>query len=373
MTFTPNDTANYNTLTQNVSITVNKADPVVTWPTGLEVGPWQSSTSKVFSANATSNVPGTFEWDNPSAITASGTYTMRFTPTATANYNTMTQNVTVTFKANINQVISGGVSLEMVWIPAGNFIAGSSQTNEANRVTLTSGYYMGKYEVTQEQWQAVMAGNANGISATPSSFNTNPASGELQAKRPVESISWYDAIVFCNRLSTMHSLTPAYSINGSTDPATWGQAQVWSVDAWNAVTIVEGSTGYRLPTEAQWEYACRAGTTTTYNLGAAWNNDYGWIRANSDNMTHEVGEKSPNAWGLYDMHGNIVEKCWDWYGTTYPTGTSNPTGAASGDGRVSRGGSWNGLDTYVTSAYRIQQTMYSRAGNSTDGLRLVRP
>ncbi len=116
---------------------------------------------------------------------------------------------------------------------------------------------------------------------------------------------------------------------------------------------------YRLPTEAEWEYACRSGTTTAYGFGddASRLGDYGWFRSNSDSGgTHPVGEKKPNAWGLYDMHGNVYEWCQDWYGA-YPSGSAtDPTGAMSGSYRVSRGGSWNINVRYCRSAYRIRLT-----------------
>ncbi|MCL2154946.1 MAG: InlB B-repeat-containing protein, partial [Leptospirales bacterium] len=170
------------------------------------------------------------------------------------------------------------IEFEMVLIPAGTFQMGSPTTELYRRtdetqhsVTLTTGFYMGKYQVTQEQYFAVMGTNPSDFNGEPdywSDWRDTPP-GEIQGKRPVENVSWYDAIVFCNKLSMIEGLTPAYSINGSTNPAVWGTVPTSSNDAtWDAVSIVSGSTGYRLPTEAQWEYACRAGTTTAYNTNS---------------------------------------------------------------------------------------------------------
>jgi formylglycine-generating enzyme required for sulfatase activity len=259
----------------------------------------------------------------------------------------------------------------MVWISAGTFTMGSP-TTEANRsdnetqhsVTLTQGFYMGKYQVTQAQYQAVMGSNPSGVKGrVPPETNT--------ANRPVEMVSWYDALVFCNKLSMQEGLSPAYRINGSTDPAAWGTVPTSSNSTWNAVTIVAGSDGYRLPTEAQWEYACRAGTATAYNTGETISDNTGWYSSNSGSRTHTVGEKPANAWGLYDMHGNVYEWCWDWYGTYASGAQTDPTGAVSGSYRVIRGGSWYYGGQYLRSAYRNYYYPDGRSGFI--GFRLVCP
>ena len=258
--------------------------------------------------------------------------------------------------------------VEMVRIEGGTFQMGSP-TTEANRdsdedqhsVTVSS-FSIGKYQVTQAQYQAV-------IGSLPSSLpSSNYGVGN---NYPVYYVSWYDAIVFCNRLSMREGLSPAYLISGSTDPTAWGSVPTSSDATWNAVQIISGANGYRLPTEAQWEYACRAGTTTAYNTGAAISDNTGWYGANSDSKTHEVGRKPPNAWGLYDMHGNVFEWCWDWYGN-YPSGVqTDPTGANPSDYRVVRGGSWYADERHLRSAYRL--IFYPDSGSNTLGFRLVRP
>jgi formylglycine-generating enzyme required for sulfatase activity len=198
------------------------------------------------------------------------------------------------------------LGMSFVTIPAGTFMMGEG--GEAHQVTLTKGFELGVYEVTQEQYEKVMG-------STSSHFKG--------PQNPVETVSWDDAVEFCRKLSAL--------------PA-------------------EQSAGYvyRLPTEAEWEYAGRAGTTTKYSFGDSESElgDYAWYRDNSGGTTHPVGQKKPNAWGLYDMHGNVYEWCQDWYGA-YPSGSvTDPTGAASGSDRVHRGGSWFHNSDYCRSADR---------------------
>ena len=266
--------------------------------------------------------------------------------------------------------------MEMVWIRPGTFTMGSPVTEKGRnngegpqrQVTL-SGFYMGSRQVTQEQYRAVTGTN-------PSFFSSGPEPGEIQARRPVEQVSWYDAIVFANMLSIKEGLSPAYSIGGSANPADWGAAPESSDPGWDAVEIIPDSSGYRLPTEAQWEYACRAGAEEAFsNRTNDWTDraavdPLGWFTFNSGCVTHEAGRKAANAWGLYDMHGNVWEWCWDWYGIYPDEAQTDPAGASSGFSRVLRGGCASYSAQSARSAFRNYAYPSKRLSL---GFRLVRP
>jgi len=267
--------------------------------------------------------------------------------------------------------------IEMVLVGGGSFelgrnlgTGGGSDVTPVSTVTLTS-FYIGKYQVTQEQYQEVMGSN-------PSWFHggsgREPAAGEVQEKRPVESVSWYNTIVFCNKLSMIEGLTPAYSISGSINPDDWGAVPTSRNATWDAVQIVPGSTGYRLPTEAQWEYAAKGGDGSpgSYTYSGSNNADeVAWYSGNSGSRTHEVGKKAPNFLGLYDMSGNVWEWCWDWWGSYTSTAKTDPTGAVSGNGRVMRGGCWDNSAEFIRSAYR--NVSYPSSRFDFIGFRVVRP
>jgi len=260
--------------------------------------------------------------------------------------------------------------------------SGISGATPVRTVKLTQGFYMSKYQITQKQWEDVMGTTIDDQEAT--------TSWGLYGKgvnHPMYYVNWYEAIVFCNKLSIEEGFSPAYEIQKesdttvwSTNPADWDAVPTSSNSRWNAVRIVASSTGYRLPTEAQWEYACRAGATGDYGLSEDKVNEinsttlgnYAWYSDNSDGKTHAVRGKKPNAWGLYDMHGNVWEWCWDWHGTYVDSPPNeNPLGASSGSLRVVRGGSWYDSAVYLRSAIRSYVFPYGR--DNDFGFRLVRP
>ena len=273
--------------------------------------------------------------------------------------------------AVITVSLGGGVNMTMNRINSGSFRMGDpaggdmSWAQPQHSVTLSKGFYMGIHQVTQEQWTAVMTGSDN--NPNPSYFTSDAESGEVQIKRPVESITWFDAIEFCNRLSERAGLEKVYTITGITRT---GGATGQIIAA--TVTAEWSKNGFRLPFEAEWEYACRAGTTTDWSFGTANIDNFVWYYGISNSRTHQVGKKTANAWGLFDTHGNVWEWCWDWYDDydDPPVAKTDPRGPASGTNRVIRGGSWSDSAEDTRSADRIGNVPGSR-GRSV-GFRVVR-
>jgi formylglycine-generating enzyme required for sulfatase activity len=190
-----------------------------------------------------------------------------------------------------------------------------SDREDEHNVSLTKGFYLGKYEVTQAQYEAVMTGVTGDRNATPSNWHGNP-------DRPVEMVSWDDAQVFLTRLNAQQS---------ANIPAGWA---------------------YVLPTESQWEYACRAGTSTAYSWGdsiASTNANYS---SSGYSQTRDVGKYAANPWGFFDMHGNVWEWTADWYAAYSSGSQADPEGPATGSARVARGGSWDNGVSGLRSAWR---------------------
>jgi len=216
------------------------------------------------------------------------------------------------------------IGMEFILIPAGEFRMGADDKEgfederPVHRVRITRPFYLGKYPVTQGQWEAVMETN-------PSHFTGNP-------NRPVENVAWHDAQEFLRRLSEK-----------------------------------EGKP-YRLPTEAEWEYAARAGSNTTYCFGddVKLLREYAWYADNSGNETHPVGQLDANAWGLHDIHGNVWEWVQDWYAANYyqQSAVINPSGPDSSEYKVSRGGSWRNGARSV----RVAARNWLEPGSRSDGI-----
>jgi formylglycine-generating enzyme required for sulfatase activity len=202
--------------------------------------------------------------------------------------------------------------MKFVEIPAGTFSMGSangdSDDGPVHEVRISKPYYLGVYEVTNGDGKAVKG-------FVPSTWKDD--------NLPIESVTWDEAVAFCEALSAL--------------PAERQAGRV-----------------YRLPTEAEWEYACRAGTTTAYSFGddESLLGDFAWFGANAGGSTHPVGQKKPNGWGLYDMQGNVWEWCSDRYGDYAAAAATDPQGPAQGSSRVLRGGSWHVTARYCRSAIR---------------------
>ncbi|MEA1936213.1 MAG: formylglycine-generating enzyme family protein [Thermodesulfobacteriota bacterium] len=221
------------------------------------------------------------------------------------------------------------INYKMVYLKPGTFMMGSPSSESKrdsderqHKVTLTKGFYMGTTEVTQKQWRTIMGNN-------PSNFKGD--------NRPVESVSWNDAKEFIRKLKQR-----------------------------------EGTDTYRLPTEAEWEYACRAGSKSRFCFGDSDSGlgGYAWYRSNSSSKTHPVAGKKPNAWGLYDMHGNVWEWCEDWYGKYPSSHVTDPKEHSSGSYRVLRGGSWLSYARSIRSANHSRNNPDLRFNNF--GFRVVR-
>jgi formylglycine-generating enzyme required for sulfatase activity len=207
-------------------------------------------------------------------------------------------------------------------------------------VEITKPFYLGVYEVTQAEYEQVVGSN-------PSQFKDD-------VRQPVEMVSWFEAVAFCNRLSERERIQPYYKVDGE------------------SVSIV-GGNGYRLPTEAEWEYACRAGTTTKWSFGddESMLGDHAWHVGNSGDKVHKVGEKKPNPWGLYDMHGNLWEWCWDKGIARYEAkSVKDPMGLSEQTVGVLRGGAFVYSPSYLRSAERGAAQLGFR--HQTNGFRLAR-
>jgi formylglycine-generating enzyme required for sulfatase activity len=233
-------------------------------------------------------------------------------------------------------------------IPGGRFYMGSHDSDEylrnnehpQHRVVISHNLFIGVYPVTQKEFQELM--------------EFNPSTAVENETCPADSVSWYSAVEFCNKMSELEAFTPFYELKSVKRRASGliEKADVTSL----------GGDGYRLPTEAEWEYACRAGSITPWCFGDQVQDvgEYAWYIDNSTLETHPVGQRKPNSWGVYDMHGNVMEWCHDWYADFYyaqcPDEDENPTGPEDGTSKVLRGGAWQFGAEATRCAYRNSST-----------------
>ena len=261
-------------------------------------------------------------------------------------------------------------SHEMVLIPEGSFMMGALENDtEAqnfekprHRVVFSRKFWMGKYQVTQGLWESVMGSNPCSSFFVPSYF--------VASNHPVANISWFDAVAFCNRYSIKEGKEPVYDglgeyQVGSAETLSDKELQTLSAN----IRMNRSANGYRLPTEAEWEYAARAGEKFLY-AGSDELHEVAVCFTNSGPTPHVGGRKKGNGFGLYDMSGNMAEMCWDWHGEYEGVSQTDPLGVATGTTRINRGGSWGSSPIYCRLSCR--SGAFPKASNHYLGLRLVR-
>jgi len=248
----------------------------------------------------------------------------------------------------------GVLSEDWVWVEPGRFTMGrpphpnyESDSDLPHTVTLTRGFWVQRFPVTQAAWKTRMKNN-------PSKH----ARAADAAQRPVENVSWLDAVAYCNALSRKHKRQPAYTLHGAQGKPGSKKTPLTA----SSVTWDREADGFRLLTEAEWEYACRAGTQTITHAEGSSADDYkdtdavlapvAWYAGNAGTQTHPIGTRQPNPWGLHDMLGNVTEWVWDWSASYDTADATDPTGPEEGSCRVIRGGSWGDYPSSVTSCAR---------------------
>lgn len=270
--------------------------------------------------------------------------------------------------AEESSAIAEVVEADMVFVDGGSFLMGS-KNNEDNETPVhevfVDSFFMLNTEVTQKLYRDVMG------------MNVSHFKGD---ERPVEEVSWYDAIVFCNKLSVIGGLEPVYTLEGSSDTDSWGNIPRIDADdadkaRWNTIEWKLDANGYRLPTEAEWEYAAKGGMYASFETlysGSDVVTDVAWNADDPEGVTHDVATKAPNTLGLFDMSGNVWEWVWDWYGNYHVSDSENPKGAAADvTGRkMRRGGSINSDAVFCRNANRASSVPELRGVDL--GFRIVR-
>lgn len=269
-----------------------------------------------------------------------------------------------TTSGSIEPIPEGFVKIPAASIDGTETWTPESKVFVSGRKLEIASFYMSDHEVTRGEYKSVMGSD-------PSTAKAYDKDGDILAgdnlkNNPVNNISWYDALVYCNTLSMKESLTPCYKINGKTDPTEWGTVPSTNNSTWNAATYDFTADGYRLPTEAEWEWAARGGESYKY-AGSNTIYEVAWYTSNTnDSGTRVVKTKKANAYGLYDMSGNVWEWCWDWYDSI-----SSDTAATGSASRCLRGGSWFDFANYAQVVYRSSSSSPNRRYGGC-GFRLVR-
>ncbi len=292
-------------------------------------------------------------------------YYMYFIVTVDTLGNKSSGNSTKVYVAAVSKIPEGFEEIPAVLIAGTENWTPSSNVFISGRALKISSFYMSDHLVTRGEYKTLMGEDPSIAKAYDN--GGNELTGDDNVKNhPVNYISWYALLVYCNTRSIDEGLDPCYKISGSTKPNDWGSVPTSNNDTWNAVICDFTANGYRLPTEAEWEWAARGGEKYTY-AGSDDIDEVAWYKENTSG-TREVRTKKANAYGLYDMSGNVWELCWDWYGSISSETASS--GSSSGSYLCQRGGSWSSSADYARVANRYSISPYNRYYDC--GFRLVR-